>query len=183
MPYVFVRENSIKYWCTIQGLNHNEVLRITSHSSLEIFCCKDFYSNGNMFLLGQKHIQRSKYFLFLAWNVSFQIKYETLHSFSTNQASIRTLLFEKDLKLETQILNWIYILFNVFLILSERNLLQTNFDGGPGYEVFFLFLNKGPHLGWKGPRPARTSRWSCQKSWIFTAHMAQYCFQMSNSEN
>ena len=46
MPYVFVRENSIKYWCTIQGLNHNEVLRITSHSSLEIFCCKDFYSNG-----------------------------------------------------------------------------------------------------------------------------------------
>ena len=57
--------------------------------------------------------------------------------FSTNQASIRTLLFEKDLKLETQILNWIYILFNVFLILSERNILQTNFDGGPGYEVFF----------------------------------------------
>jgi hypothetical protein len=31
MPYVFVRENSIKYWCTIQGLNHNEVLWITSH--------------------------------------------------------------------------------------------------------------------------------------------------------
>ena len=25
MPYVFVRENAIKYWCTVQGLNHNEV--------------------------------------------------------------------------------------------------------------------------------------------------------------
>ena len=31
MPYVFVRENSIKYWCTIQGLNHNEVLKIISY--------------------------------------------------------------------------------------------------------------------------------------------------------
>ncbi len=25
MPYVFVRENAIKYWCTVQGLSHNEV--------------------------------------------------------------------------------------------------------------------------------------------------------------
>jgi hypothetical protein len=25
MPYIFVRENAIKYWCTVQGLNHNEV--------------------------------------------------------------------------------------------------------------------------------------------------------------
>ena len=25
MPYVFVCENAIKYWCTVQGLNHNEV--------------------------------------------------------------------------------------------------------------------------------------------------------------
>lgn len=25
MPYVFVRENAIKYWCTVQGLNHNEI--------------------------------------------------------------------------------------------------------------------------------------------------------------
>ena len=23
--YVFVRENAIKYWCTVQGLTHNEV--------------------------------------------------------------------------------------------------------------------------------------------------------------
>ena len=25
MPYVFVRENAIKYWCTVQGLSHNEM--------------------------------------------------------------------------------------------------------------------------------------------------------------
>ena len=25
MPYVFVRENAIKYWCTVQGLSHNEI--------------------------------------------------------------------------------------------------------------------------------------------------------------
>ncbi len=25
MPYIFVRENAIKYWCTVQGLSHNEV--------------------------------------------------------------------------------------------------------------------------------------------------------------
>lgn len=23
--YIFVRENAIKYWCTVQGLTHNEV--------------------------------------------------------------------------------------------------------------------------------------------------------------
>lgn len=25
MPYVFVRENAIKYWCVVQGLSHNEM--------------------------------------------------------------------------------------------------------------------------------------------------------------
>jgi hypothetical protein len=25
MPYVFVRENKIKWWVTVQGLNYNEV--------------------------------------------------------------------------------------------------------------------------------------------------------------
>ncbi len=27
MPYVFVRENKIKWWVTVQGLNYNEVRR------------------------------------------------------------------------------------------------------------------------------------------------------------
>ncbi len=40
MPYVFVRENAIKYWCTVQGLNHNEVRvlseKVTISSNLDV---------------------------------------------------------------------------------------------------------------------------------------------------
>ena len=123
---------------------------------------------------------KSKILSFLGPKCKFSYHYIY---FSTNQASIPILLFKKDFRVSTWNSNsWIYQLFNDFLILSGeifcKVILMDTLD-----VKFFLFMNKGPHLGWKGPRPARTSRWSCQKSWIFTAHMAQCGFQMFKSEN
>ena len=151
---------------------------------LQIFLFKWNISKRNIHF---RTYSKGKIFPFLAWNVSFQIKYVTLHLFFHKPGfNANPVIWKKtsEFQLETQILNWIYSLFNVFLILFERKkncklILMEALD----MKFFFLFLNKGPHLGWKGPRPARTSRWSCQKSWIFTAHMAQYSFQISNPEN
>ena len=128
MPYVFVRENSIKYWCTIQGLNHNEVLRITSHPSLEIFCCKDFYSNGTwakeIFFVRTKTYSKGKILSFfgLKCKLSNQI-WNTTFIFPPTRLQYEPCYLKKntsEFQLENQILNWIYSLFNVFLILFEK---------------------------------------------------------------
>ena len=67
MPYVFVRENAIKYWCTVQGLNHNEVY-FTSYSEQKqtisnFFDFELIFDTGNPYQFGQ--CQKDRVFLFL----------------------------------------------------------------------------------------------------------------------